>query len=531
MVFRDFISSLSSGPKPGVHQRGNDHSKILRQSLREDAGRIGNESDKRRRRDEVPVPAQEEENEELQRFERQVWNQVTDVDLRSSNADSKERRQMKYIADISYKILSGRVSQLLQETQEDREQLRAKCKDLEHRIDTLTQAHGKELTMRNTQHVSDLGEADRKHQQETVRIQQDHQVQLKEIKGRCNWHLANKDGEIESLKLHHAAEIASFDTLLSETQSKLQATKQDRDFQIKELKNDHKNQTGKLKRHYGDQIENMRCHYEDKIAKLRSDHEEQTKKLRDDQEHQTGKLKHDHEDQIEKLGRHYGDQIRNMKCHYEAQIAKLRSDYEEIIKRLRSDHEEQLKKLKFDYEDRIQNLKQELADQTADYEHSINTLKERHADELMQMEKSHQREVMDQANQHEAFSKGLREEVHGLKNVLLKRDDNSFLPSVLSDADAKQEPDEHIKVKFLEIEQRVNDLSRLAWKSEQKVWTDQLLCKIGAKHDQTLLKKYILRDSIWSLLHSYMFCSPFRVFGKEGESLEREWNHNFLEGL
>jgi hypothetical protein len=45
------------------------------------------------------------------------------------------------------------------------------------------------------------------------------------------------------------------------------------------------------------------------------------------------------------------------------------------------------------------------------------------------------------------------------------------------------------------------------------------------------LKKLILGDAIWTTLFQLIFCSPFRILGKEGEHLEADWNGSFPSGM
>ena len=79
------------------------------------------------------------------------------------------------------------------------------------------------------------------------------------------------------------------------------------------------------------------------------------------------------------------------------------------------------------------------------------------------------------------------------------------------------------KHNFLEVVQMVDTLGRLVWKPNQKVWNDEKLRQLGKNQNQRVLKKSILQDLIWKIMLKHIFCSPFRVFGNEGEKLEKEW--------
>jgi len=45
--------------------------------------------------------------------------------------------------------------------------------------------------------------------------------------------------------------------------------------------------------------------------------------------------------------------------------------------------------------------------------------------------------------------------------------------------------------------------------------------------NQRKLKKQILQDSLWIILYTTIFSSPFRIFGDEGRALETQWSDAF----
>jgi hypothetical protein len=89
-------------------------------------------------------------------------------------------------------------------------------------------------------------------------------------------------------------------------------------------------------------------------------------------------------------------------------------------------------------------------------------------------------------------------------------------------------PDNDIKARFQDLAQEIDTLARLEWKPNQKEWTNQVLRQLSG--NQRLLKKQILQDSVWVILHENIFCSPFRIFGEEGRSLESQWSDEYGKG-
>ncbi|KAH0556985.1 hypothetical protein GP486_005224 [Trichoglossum hirsutum] len=114
------------------------------------------------------------------------------------------------------------------------------------------------------------------------------------------------------------------------------------------------------------------------------------------------------------------------------------------------------------------------------------------------------------------------EMVHAEAKERLQKDVNAYSAALLSRDNFKPTPDNEIKARFLELVQDVDTLARLEWKVDQKEWTNQVLRLLSP--NQRLLKKQILQDSVWAILNEYIFCSPFRVFGEEGQFLEMQWN-------
>lgn len=116
-------------------------------------------------------------------------------------------------------------------------------------------------------------------------------------------------------------------------------------------------------------------------------------------------------------------------------------------------------------------------------------------------------------HQHADERERLRQEVGKYSAALLVRDDFA----------QKTMPDSDIKARFLEVADDVDALARLDWKSTQTIWSTHMF-KNRSPADERMLKKHILKDGIWKILHKFIFCSPFRILGDEGLSLEGQWN-------
>jgi ribosomal protein S17E len=120
------------------------------------------------------------------------------------------------------------------------------------------------------------------------------------------------------------------------------------------------------------------------------------------------------------------------------------------------------------------------------------------------------------------------EEAHAAETKRLRRDIEAYSEDLLTRDDFKPMMDNEIKGRFLDLAQEIDTLARLEWKPNQKEWTNQILRRLSG--NQRLLKKQILQDSVWVILHENIFSSPFKVFGEEGQRLESQWNDKYEQG-
>jgi malate synthase len=88
--------------------------------------------------------------------------------------------------------------------------------------------------------------------------------------------------------------------------------------------------------------------------------------------------------------------------------------------------------------------------------------------------------------------------------------------------------DHELKSPFQGLGNEIDALSRLKWKSNQAEWPNDLLGRLS--DNQRKVKKQLAQDIVWIILYEKIFCSPFRVFGEEGQRLELQWNEAYGKG-
>jgi hypothetical protein len=239
--------------------------------------------------------------------------------------------------------------------------------------------------------------------------------------------------------------------------------------------------------------------------------------------------KDNHVNEIRGIDQTHMEDLRKRQREHEHQMGILRKRLADQQKAFQS----RVETMQESHDTAIGRLKREHKAEDEQLRQAMLALKQGHAAELDRREKQHNQDVVKMKREfkqimsqrqaaYAATEKSLRDEIAGYSTALLARDKTDFN---LADKDAFEPlTDTDIEARFADLVQDVDRLSRLDWKVDPKGWTAQDLHSLAADSNERLLKKQILQDSIWVLLHKYILCSPFRVFGEEGGSLEAQWN-------
>jgi hypothetical protein len=162
---------------------------------------------------------------------------------------------------------------------------------------------------------------------------------------------------------------------------------------------------------------------------------------------------------------------------------------------------------------RIESLKTDHSAvlKSRDDAHSAATskLKKQFRDHLTQREK-----------EHADITKALRVTIGEYSGALLERDKITY--NMFEGKSFEPLLDAEVEARFVGLAEEVDTLSRLDWKVNPSGWPEPVLLRLS--RNQKTLKRQILKDTIWVILHDLVFCSPFRVFGDEGRALESKWN-------
>jgi hypothetical protein len=87
--------------------------------------------------------------------------------------------------------------------------------------------------------------------------------------------------------------------------------------------------------------------------------------------------------------------------------------------------------------------------------------------------------------------------------------------------------DHELAHRFHDISIEVDEFARVQWDvGQESLWPfpGQSLRK---SDNERRTKQYIIQNTLWVILYERIFCTPFRVLGNEGKSLEAEWIEKF----
>jgi hypothetical protein len=255
---------------------------------------------------------------------------------------------------------------------------------------------------------------------------------------------------------------------------------------------------------------------------MEREHAETVRKLN----RQTEELKEAHKSEKQRMHDGFSHKMGAAQSTYSQVLQERDSDRQKLVE----NNAAQLSKL----QDSLKQADNQHSKEIARLNVHMEKVQADHAEQLESVTVAHSVEIKDLrqtlASKHQQQTKDLQENVRDLNGALLTRDDDMYQGSVFAPSNLPHNPDGQLRDQFLKIQQIVEDLSRLEWKHDRRLWTDQLMQKMRREHGQRSVRKAIVQDIIWTILFRAVFCSPFRMFGEEGNKLEREWNEQCGKG-
>lgn len=230
----------------------------------------------------------------------------------------------------------------------------------------------------------------------------------------------------------------------------------------------------------------------------------------------------------------FGREVLSIRPGLVSDVSRLESEKRSLAKH----HMEELRQIREGYDNQIRKMRMTHITETARIQEERENERERMADRISQMAKTFKSEK-DQMEQdfHSTIvrmemdfndEKSQLQSDHVEQQVRLKRDIEALNGAPIAREHFKPLSDHDLKSRFSDLVDDIDYIARLEWKYNQTDWTNELLGQVSK--NQRKLKKHILQESMWIALYENIFCSPFRVFGQEGRSLETQWTDAFGQG-
>ncbi|KAH0555814.1 hypothetical protein GP486_006239 [Trichoglossum hirsutum] len=328
--------------------------------------------------------------------------------------------------------------------------------------------------------------------------------------------------EMERLKLSHEAEVSELRLMHEAERNHIMEM-------MSRLKHSHEDEVGKLRQPYEEKImpimeemERLEHSHKDYVGKLQQKHKEEMASTMD----KMRLLAHEYEDRISMLNRDFEEYRVKMQTDFQRQSQEMASSFEakmsSAIKSQRETYEARLTDLKRQSNDVKQRMATEheteraamigeLEEEKMSMMESMQGIREAHEAEKRRIEERHDAEIAALEIKREREIKSLRESIENLKGALLRRD--SF----------KGMSGHELTHRFQDLASDVDDLARVQWDNKlEPTWPfpNKLLRN---SENERRSKQHIVQNTFWVILYEKIFCTPFRVLGNEGKSLEREW--------
>lgn len=398
--------------------------------------------------------------------------------------DEYVKLKTKYTDDLAEK------TKLLSRNKREREEMERekdkKIHNLQGRIDTLNMLYNN----KDEQQQIKIDAIEEKHKLATTRLNSDkrnlknvHDRTLEEQKRQHSDALNKRDTDF---KTSYTAAVTQLENQIRQLQNSLHTKDSDHDKELEQLKHSLREEQGRS----GRRLEKEKLLASEQISKAKKsmDQElltaqqsysaqlESTQRLLDDTiQERTG--------EIEKARAGFEVEKANTIRHFEAKKT-------EIERQMQADRQ--------DLESQIVEVQKQLQAEVTEKSKAISSIR-------AEMVVKHNKE-----------KRAIKESNQALKEALVARDH------------FKAMSDEELAYRFEEIGSEVGEFAQVVWdKRRESSWPfdDQ---SFQRSENKRRMKGHVLQNTMWVILYDNIFCTPFRVFGKEGKgtdanSLETEW--------
>jgi hypothetical protein len=195
-------------------------------------------------------------------------------------------------------------------------------------------------------------------------------------------------------------------------------------------------------------------------------------------------------------------QLKRMKEAKATEIRDLKGQHASSMRRAHENSQQELGRMQAQLRQLSITKDEEITTIIHEYEAKITAMKEAHDADLTK------------------FTKAQQETIDSLQGALVRRDHFKAIS------------DREVAFRFHKISSDLDDFSRVQW---EKFWgsswpfSEQSL-RLTANGNERRAKQHLMQNTLWVILYEKVFCTPFRVLGSEGKSLERQWIEKFGDG-
>ncbi|KAK5116991.1 hypothetical protein LTR62_006712 [Meristemomyces frigidus] len=227
---------------------------------------------------------------------------------------------------------------------------------------------------------------------------------------------------------------------------------------------------------------------------------------------------------LERQGQQHEADIRHLQERHQQGLEEMKQRHIQYCKTLQSEHVAAMQEAELQHEDSTQKLKhnhtKQVTELEAEFDQKLTALQQELEHERHEWEARRSREV-----------KYLKDQLEHLNSAIVSSDGDFYNAKTFSTVGMPQKSDDLLKGSFQGLEKLVDDLSRLALNVKRKMWPDEMLEALRGPHEPRMLKQAIVQDLVWCLLYDFVFVNPYRMFGKGGEELQKQWLMSCGKGM
>jgi hypothetical protein len=205
------------------------------------------------------------------------------------------------------------------------------------------------------------------------------------------------------------------------------------------------------------------------------------------------------------------DELAVQKAGYDQRYKKAIDDHKRELDQLKSDHKREFDRFISAHKQAVQLLSDKNEQEQSRLNAELANFQAKADAKTQQLIEYYEaREKLAERNKEEEM-RSLKENTEKLKVALVDR------------SHFKGMTDHQLSTKFQDLADDIDDIAMVKWDSNKKnewPWPQHVLAK--SENDRKLGHD-IIKSSIWVILYQRIFCTPFRVLGDEGKSLEQQW--------